>query len=359
MHQRVRDADLPVLPSATAPAHPTTNPDPRGLFSVLTGDGRPLLSFTGLALVLSGVFALFLAATGHFLPHDEQFLGMTAKELCALHGCRIVHFMYHDRGAFGGSIIAIGTLYLWLAAVPLARREPWAWWTMLASGGVGFASFLTYLGYGYLDTWHGAATLVLLPCYVWGMIATWHRLDRPRHVRALLRPGTRPPWELAPGLGRACLLLTAVALLAAGAVIMTVGMTSVFVPQDLAFMGLEPADMHAINPRLVPLIAHDRAGFGGGLFATGVTVLLCVWCAAPSRSLWQALVVAGTAGFATAIGVHPLVGYNDLTHLAPAVGAATLFVAGLALTHRQMTRGRSDPDGWGTDEHGPGAAQAR
>ena len=28
---------------------------------------------------LSGLAALFLAATGHFLPHDEQFLGMTAR----------------------------------------------------------------------------------------------------------------------------------------------------------------------------------------------------------------------------------------------------------------------------------------
>src|SRR3712207_8431362 len=41
------------------------------------------------------------------LPHDERFLGMTAEQLCSLHGCRIVHFMYHDRGAFGGSIVAI------------------------------------------------------------------------------------------------------------------------------------------------------------------------------------------------------------------------------------------------------------
>jgi len=343
MHQRARDAEPPTPPAPATSAGPTTPADTRGLIAVLAGDGRPLLTFTGLALVLSGVFALFLAATGHFLPHDEQFLGMTAKQLCALHGCRIVHFMYHDRGAFGGSIIAIGTLYLWLAAVPLARREPWAWWAMLASGGVGFASFLTYLGYGYLDTWHGAATLVLLPCYAWGMAATWRTLDRPRHARALLRPGTRPPWASAPGAGRACLLLTAVALLAAGAVIMTVGMTRVFVPQDLAFMGLGPAELHAINPRLVPLIAHDRAGFGGGLFATGLTVLLCVWCARPSRSLWQALLFAGVAGFATAIGVHPLIGYTDPTHLAPAVLAATLFAAGLVLTHRHMTDDSREP----------------
>ena len=80
-----------------------STPDTRGLLEVLVGDGRPLLSLTGLSLVLSGAFALFLSATGHFLPHDKQFLGITAQQLCALHGCRVVHFMYHDRGAFGGA----------------------------------------------------------------------------------------------------------------------------------------------------------------------------------------------------------------------------------------------------------------
>jgi hypothetical protein len=63
--------------------------DDGGLLQVLVGDGRPLLLFVGLALILSGGFALFLAATGHFLPHDERFLGMTAEQLCSLHGCRI------------------------------------------------------------------------------------------------------------------------------------------------------------------------------------------------------------------------------------------------------------------------------
>jgi len=318
----------------TAP--PVGNP---GLFAVLVEDGRPLLSFVAMSLILSGGFAIFLAATGHFLPHDERFLGMTADQLCALHGCRIVHFMYHDRGAFGGALIAIGILYLWLTAVPLRDREPWAWWTLLISGGVGFASFLTYLGYGYLDTWHGAATLVLLPCYLWGMAITWRTLNHPRRAGALWAAGGGVSARDARfRVGRACLLMTAVALVAAGAVIMTVGMTSVFVPQDLSFMNLNPADLHAINPRLVPLIAHDRAGFGGALAATGVLVFFCVWCARPSRSLWQVLLISGTVGFGTAIGVHPLVGYLDAIHLAPAVIAAILFVCGLILTRRLMLR---------------------
>jgi hypothetical protein len=43
------------------------------------------------------------------------------------------------------------------------------------------------------------------------------------------------------------------------------GSTRVFVAEDLEFMGLTRGALDAINPRLVPLIAHDRAGFGGGL----------------------------------------------------------------------------------------------
>jgi hypothetical protein len=128
-------------------------------------------------------------------------------------------------------------------------------------------------------------------------------------------------------------------LIAGGVTIMLVGMTRVFVPQDLAFMGRSASDLHAINPRLVPLIAHDRAGFGGGLCCTGLTVLFCVWCGRPSRSLWQALAVAGLTGFATAIGIHPIIGYTSLSHLAPAMAAAVFFLIGLSLTWRPMIAG--------------------
>src|SRR5205814_7053765 len=118
--------------------------------------------------------------------------------------------------------------------------------------------------------------------------------------------------------------------------IMAVGMTRVFVPQDLEYMGLSAADLRAIHPHLVPLIAHDRAGFGGGLCTTGLTVFFCVWCGTPSRSLWQVLCLAGAAGFATAILIHPIIGYLSFSHLAPAVTAAVLFYVGLALSRRHM-----------------------
>ena len=77
--------------------------------------------------------------------------------------------MFHDRVAFGGTLIAIAILYLWLALFPLRQRLAWAWWSFLASGVLGFGSFLAYLSYGYLDSWHGTATLFLLPVFVGGL----------------------------------------------------------------------------------------------------------------------------------------------------------------------------------------------
>ena len=320
--------------------HETVAPDDRGLLPALVGDGRPLLALTGLALIFSGGFALFLAARREFLPHDVRFLGMSADALCALGGCRVAAFMFHDRAAFGGALIAVGVLYLWLIEFPLRSGEGWAWRALALSGAAGFLSFLAYLGYGYLDSWHGVATLLLLPVFVAGIWRT-HRLIAPAAgVRASLAPRTTCPWRSPAGLGRALLLATAAGMVAAGAVILGVGMTRVFVPQDLEFMGLTTRDLAAANPRLIPLIAHDRAGFGGGLVASGLLVGSCVWRGAPSRSLWQALALAGVAGFGCAIGVHYVVGYRSLTHLAPAMAGAALFLCGLALSHASMTRGR-------------------
>jgi len=114
----------------------------RGLLQALLGDGRPLLLFCGLSLVLAGGFALFLSASKHFLPHDVQYLGMTAEQLCGIQNCRVVYFMFHDRVAFGGALIAIGALYMWLAEFPLRQRKAWAWWLLLLAAFLVSAVFL-------------------------------------------------------------------------------------------------------------------------------------------------------------------------------------------------------------------------
>ena len=220
--------------------------------------------------------------------------------------------MIHDRAAFGGALAAVGVMYLWLAAGPLAAGERWAWHTLLASGLVGFASFLTYLGTGYLDSWHGVATLFLLPCFAAGLWLT-------RGGRAAVE---RPP-------RRWLLLAAAGGMTAAGCTIAGFGMTSVFVPEDLVFLGSDRAALDLVNPRLVPLIAHDRAGFGGALACCGVLLWGVAWHARPSRALRQTLALCGLLGFGPAVGVHFAVGYTDPFHLAPAVGGAALYAGGV------------------------------
>ena len=311
----------------------------------MIGDGRSLIALTGLCLAMSGGFALFQSATGQFLPHDTEFLQMSAQDLCGIHECRIVHFMFHDRVSFGGSLIAIAVLYLWIAEFPLKGGEAWAWWILLASGLVGFGSFLTYLGYGYLDTWHGAATLFLLPCFIVGLWLSHRLIGDPStrtgdssdlSWRCLLRPSVVLEWRSTAGIGRAALLMVGAGMVGAGFTIQCIGMTHVFVPTDLTFMGLTRDKLNSINPHLIPLIAHDRAGFGGAVATAGLLLLGCVWCGTFSRSLQQVLLLGGLVGWTTAIGIHPLIGYNDFFHLAPAVTGAVTFFCGLILTRSSM-----------------------
>ena len=303
-----------------------------GLFERLIGDGRSLFKLFALALIGCGCFALFQAATGHFLPHDTEYLGMTAQQLCELRGCRVVHFMMHDRVSFGGVLIAIGVMYIWLAEFPLRNGEKWAWWAFVVSGVSGFLSFLAYLGYGYLDTWHGVATIAIGPLFVAGLIKT-------RNLRQRDVPRFKVDLRSRAGIGRALLLMSTIGIVAAGLVITTVGMTAVFVPQDLEFMGITREELQSFNVRLIPLIAHDRAGFGGALVSIGAAMVMAVLYGRSSRSLWQALAISGLFGFATAIGIHPLIGYTSLTHLLPAIAGCFVYAAGLVMMRPERDAG--------------------
>ncbi len=83
---------------------------------------------------------------------------------------------------------------------------------------------------------------------------------------------------------------------------------------------------------LIPVISHDRAGFGGGLCSIGSFLLFVARCAELNRSLVEIVAIMGFAGFGCAIGVHFAVGYLDFWHLLPAfVGFACFFIADLLL----------------------------
>lgn len=310
--------------------------------SISVRDGRLFLATLGGGLFAAGIIAILLGISGRFLPHDEAFLGMSARDLCALDGCRIVHFMIHDRISFGGVLIALGIVYFWLVAVPLSEGEAWAWWLLLVSGAVGFISFFAYLGFGYFDLWHALGTLSLFPCFVAGLYLS-RRLAAGSSLGMLLRPSAEG------GVGRWILEWTMLGIFAGGLTILVVGMTCVFVPQDLTFLGLSVEEMKALNPHLVPLIAHDRAGFGGALCSCGIALYFAVRCGKGSRSLWWTVAAAGLAGFGAGIGAHPFAGYVDPVHLAPAVLGAVVYVVGLIASYRWMkldphSDGDAEPD---------------
>ena len=298
--------------------------DDRSLLDATLGDGRFLVAITGFSVALSGLFAILQSLSGHLLPHDSQAIGMDAAALSRIANPRLVGFMFHDRVAYGGSLLAIGLGYLWLAGFPMAARCLWAWQALVVSGGIGFLAFLTYLGKGYLDTWHGVATLFLIPVFAAGV---WR--SRPQAFRRdeLSTPTIKCANQFALW-GRRVLGACAAGLVLAGATIAVVGMTAVFVPSDVVFIGLDPAKLQQITPMLIPLISHDRAGFGGGLCSIGAFLLFVARHAEITRNLVEIVALMGCAGFGCAIGIHFVVGYTDLAHLSPAfVGLALFLIA--------------------------------
>ncbi len=297
------------------------------LLTLLVGDGRPLLGLFAIGLGLAGAFAWFLSAVGEALPHELRFLGLTLDQLRALAGGRVLDFMVHDRVAFGGTLLAMSVVYLWLIAGPLGEGRAWAWWVIAITGGFGFASFAAYAGSGYLDTWHLAASVAMLVVFVPGLVITHRHLTPGRPVRA-----DGPSWRTTAGLGRRLVAMTGLGMVVAGATILVLGSIVVFVPQDIIYIGFDRAALDAMNPHLVPLVAHDRTGFGGGVATMGLLVLGCVTFGGWSRALWQALALAGLLGFGAAIGVHGLVGYLDASHVGPAVGGALVFLLGMILS---------------------------
>lgn len=311
--------------------------DRRTLLDAILSDGRFLLIFTALILILSGLFIIVQSVTGHFLPHDISYLGLDADELSAFNNGAITKFMFHDRISFGGSIMAVGFLYMWLAEFPLKSGEAWAWYLFLFSALIGFGSFLTYLGYGYLDTWHGAATLLLIPFFLAGMIRSYPLVRHNMDLKSTFLLKEKINLKTRYGIGRIFLLFSSTGILLAGTTIMIVGMTTVFVPQDLDYMDITVCGIEKINSRLKPLIAHDRAAFGGGLATIGLLYLFIIRRSAATINLWQIIALSMIVGFTTAIGVHFFIGYTSLTHLLPAYFGAATTAIGLFLTYPEMT----------------------
>lgn len=302
--------------------------------SVRTGWGWVWTALVGAGLIVGGVLALVVAATRVVLPYDEAFVGMTRAQLAGFNP-RLLLFMAHDRVTLAGTMVSLGVLYGQCAVFGLRTGQRWARRAVLLSAAVGFPSFFLFVGFGYFDPLHALATLILFAFFLLGLLV-------PTPIPCLPSAPDLTndrAWRLALW-GQLLLVAEGIGLTIAGLVIAGVGVTRVFVPEDLEFLQTTAAALQQTNPRLLPLIAHDRAGFGGALASCGVLVLLAaLWGFRPgARWLWWGLLGACLPGYTAALAVHYAIGYTDLWHLAPAFVGALVYVVGLALSYPFLCR---------------------
>jgi hypothetical protein len=315
--QRVAEAATPTAP---APALRDIGRDPRRWpawwWALLVGLGMTVAGLGAAAITLGPVL----------LWYDRDYLGMTLHELDAANH-HLVPFLQHDRITMAGTMVAIGALYTGLAVGGIRRGWPWAREVYLLSGAIGFPTLFYFLATGFVEVLHTATALVLFPMFVAGVRRVPHA----------------PRWRLAPEgpererrralAGQLTLIVTGVGLFVGGAVISVVGLTGVFVPTDLAFLGADTQTLESVNPRLVPFVAHDRAGFGGALMAAAVAIVLLSawgWRRGEAWVFWT-LAAAGAAGFLPVVVVHGAIHYTDFIHLAPVYLGIVMTTTGLLL----------------------------
>jgi dihydroorotate dehydrogenase len=296
----------------------------------------------GAGMALGSALALAIAATRVVLPYDEGFVGMSREQLEGINP-RLLAFMTHDRVSLAGTMVAIGVLYLQLSLFGVRRGRHWAAVAIFISAFSGFATFFLFLGFGYFDPFHAFVTAVLLQFL---LLALHSDLPPPAPLPPPnLRDDRR--WRLGQW-GQLLFVIHGAALIVAGLMISAIGCTEVFVPEDLEFMGTTAEALHRANPRLVPLVAHDRATFGGMLLSSGLLLLLSsLWgFHQGARWFWWALLTSSLPAYGAAIAVHLAVGYTNVMHLAPAFAGLALFSAALALSFPYLCAGENAAREW-------------
>jgi dihydroorotate dehydrogenase len=280
-------------------------------------------------MLMGSVMALVIAATRVVLPYDEQFAGLSRAQLHAIND-RLLAFMAHDRVTLAGTMITIGLLYTALSLFGIRRGMHWARVTVLFSALLGFASFFLFLGFGYFDPFHAFVTAILCQFFA---LALHCRMAPPHDV---VPPSLHDDWCWRwSQWGQLALIAEAAGFIVAGLTVCGVGVTQVFVAEDLEFMRTTRQALVEAGAHVIPLVAHDRATFGGMLLVSGVTFLLTsLWgFRRGMRWLWWTVFAAGLSGYGPALAVHYSVGYHSPWHLAPAWAGLGLFLVAMALSY--------------------------
>lgn len=119
---------------------------------------------------------------------------------------------------------------------------------MLTSAFVGFLSFFSFLGFGYFDPFHAFIAAMLFQYILLGL-----RSPLPEVASKTIDLRNDPAWKRALW-GQLLFVAHGIAILVAGILISTFGVTTVFVQEDLDFMQITAEEISKINPRLVPLV---------------------------------------------------------------------------------------------------------
>ncbi len=318
----------PGLPKRINNAFAALNSSQQNPQTLSLSAGWTWLMLLGFGMIFSGLLVNLVGMTRATLPYDEVFLGIARADLENINPL-LLDFLRHDRVTLAATMMSVGTLYTFLAFFGIRHGMHWAWNSFRLSASIGFLSFFLFLLYGYFDWLHALASIILLPFFWIGIRKKLPTpvYDHPRDVKndAIWRAGL---------IGQFFFVATGIGLILAGMTIAGLGAIAVFVPQDLEFMQTTRETLQAANSKLIALIAHDRSGFGGALWSTGVAVLTSsLWGFERGRSwVWWMLLLAGSIGFVFTLGIHFWVGYSSFVHLLPAYIGFCFFSLGLVLS---------------------------
>lgn len=211
-------------------------------------------------------------------------------------------------------MISLGIIYCFLSLFGLRQNLHWSKVIVGVSCLIGFGNLFYMIGHGYFDPLHLLLSAFMFLLFILFLVSS----DSPNSNIGSMNRHNSYFWRLSLW-GQLCFVVLGFAFFIGGIVILIVGMTTVFVPEDLQFLGISTESL-ASYPNLVPLISHDREGFGGILLAEGLAILLIsLWGYREGESwIWWMLLFGGIPGYLGAIGVHIQIGYLDQVHLSPA-----------------------------------------
>ncbi|MFD2213633.1 dihydroorotate dehydrogenase [Metabacillus endolithicus] len=291
----------------------------------------------GLAVFIGGLLALLFSMTRIVLPYDEHFLGISRNDILNFNK-NLLYFMAHDRMTLAGTMISGGILYMSLARYGIKYGIHWCRKAVNIGAITGFLGILLFIGFGYFDWLHGLFWLILLPFFLKGYFSTKTINATPVSVNKR----NHQAWKLSL-YGQLAFIILGFAFIIGGLVISYIGATFVFVQTDIGYLCMPPEMIKKYNEALIPVIAHDRAGFGSALFSVGLLVLMIsLWgFREGDKWVWWSMLIGGFPAFLAGITIHFVIGYTTFAHLLPAYVAVALYIFGLIFTYSFLMKGEN------------------